>query len=91
MYVCEITSYRTLPSEAEREKHLSYLRSKAKEGKLVMSGRFADSKGALIIWRVDSLEEAERLAKGDPYYQAGLIDYQLREWNVALLHPENIR
>lgn len=90
MYVCEITTYRRLPDDAIREKHLAYLRSKAKQGKLVMSGRFADLKGALIVWRVGSLEEAERLAREDPYYTEGLIDYQLREWNVSLFHPENM-
>jgi len=59
-------------------------------GKLALSGRFADAKGALIIWRVNSLTEAEELARGDPYYQAGLIDYQLREWNLSLKFPENL-
>ncbi|MEM0272329.1 MAG: YciI family protein [Thermoprotei archaeon] len=90
MLVCELTTYRSLPSPQIREEHIAYLRSAGTKGKVVLSGRFADAKGALIIWRVNSLQEAEELAKGDPYYRAGLIDYQLREWNLSLKFPENL-
>jgi len=90
MLVCELTTYRSLPSAEKREEHISYLRSVGARGKLALSGRFADAKGALIIWRVNSLTEAEELARGDPYYQAGLIDYQLREWNLSIKFPENL-
>ncbi|PSN94109.1 hypothetical protein B9Q06_10185 [Candidatus Marsarchaeota G2 archaeon ECH_B_2] len=90
MLVCELTTYRSLPSAEKREEHISYLRCVGARGKLALSGRFADAKGALIIWRVNSLTEAEELARGDPYYQAGLIDYQLREWNLSIKFPENL-
>jgi uncharacterized protein YciI len=90
MLVCELTTYRSLPSAEKREEHISYLRSVGAKGKLALSGRFADAKGALIVWRISSLSEAEELAKGDPYYHAGLIDYQLREWNLSLKFVENL-
>jgi uncharacterized protein YciI len=90
MIVCELTSYRRLPDDKIRASHLSYLESKAKEGKVALSGRFADSKGALIVWRVRSMVEAEELARGDPYYTAGLIDYELREWNLSFKFPQNL-
>lgn len=87
MLVCEITTYRRLPGDDKRAEHLSYLKEKGEAGKLAVSGRFADMKGALIVWRVKSLSEAEQLANGDPYVVSGLVDYELREWNVSLKYP----
>ncbi len=45
-----------------------------------MAGRFADSKGAMILWNTDTLEEARRIAGEDPYVQQNMISYELREW-----------
>ena len=84
MIVCEITTYKNGPPEGEvRKKHLSFLRESGQNGKLLMGGRFADLKGALILWRVDSVEEARGIAEKDPLVIEGLLTYDLREWPAS--------
>ncbi|MEM3671104.1 MAG: YciI family protein [Thermoprotei archaeon] len=82
-YVCETTWYNVVPDSETRSEHLAYIRKKGAEGKVAASGRFRDLKGALIIWRVSSLEEAQKLAAEDPYFKRGLVKFELREWDVA--------
>ncbi|MHB1907547.1 MAG: YciI family protein [Nitrososphaerales archaeon] len=85
MIVCEITIYATMPSEESRSRHLNFLREWGAKGKLLMAGRFADSKGGMILWKGDSLEEIKEICKIDPYVKEGLLkNYELREWPVLL-------
>ena len=48
-----------------------------------MGGRFVDAKGALIIWRVESVEEARSIAQRDPLVAENLVTYDIREWPPA--------
>lgn len=65
-----------------RPTHRQYLASLKEAGKLWASGPFTDDSGALIIYEVDSEEEARRLIEGDPFYAAGVFqDVQLKPWN----------
>lgn len=54
-----------------------------------MGGRFADSKGALIIWKVESLVEARKIAEADPLVIGDLLTFELREWPVAFDYTQN--
>jgi uncharacterized protein YciI len=83
MLVCEITNYTSPLREGDRAEHLRFLNEKAASGKVLMTGRFADSKGALIVWCVSSLDEATNLAQQDPYIRRGLVKYELREWTPS--------
>jgi uncharacterized protein len=80
MYVREETAYKTKPSDDQRKGHLKFLREQGDRGRLVMAGRLTDGLGALIVWNVESIEEAQKLAVEDPYAKAGLVTYTLREW-----------
>jgi len=73
--------------KADREKlshfrgsHLSYMSRLKREGKLKMAGRFTDGSGGMYILVANSLEEANSLAKMDPYHANGLRTYVIREW-----------
>ena len=90
MIVCEITTYKNGPPEGDvRKKHLNFLRESGQKGKLLMAGRFADLKGALILWRVDSIDEARGIAEKDPYAVEGLATYDLREWPAIFDYTRN--
>jgi uncharacterized protein len=89
MYVREETTYRTKPSDDQRRIHLKFLREQGDKGKVVMAGRLADGLGALIIWEVESVEEAQKIASGDPYAKAGLVAYTLREWAPTFDYTKN--
>jgi uncharacterized protein YciI len=65
-----------------RPAHREYLKSLLDQGKLMISGPFADDDGALIIY--DCADEAAARAQlaADPYSQSeGVVaDAQIREW-----------
>jgi uncharacterized protein len=82
MIVCEITRYKTVPTGEPRSRHLQFLKECGEKGKILMAGRFADAKGAMILWNAESFEEIREIAKTDPYVKESLIDYELREWPV---------
>lgn len=65
-----------------RPTHRQYLSKLKETGKLWASGPFTDDSGALIIYEVDSEEEARRLIEQDPFYAAGVFqEIQLKPWN----------
>ena len=83
MIVSEITIYtRGAPSGEIRAKHLRWEKSCGDREKIIMAERFADGKGAQILWNVGSLEEAKQLAEEDPFVEDNLLTYELREWPV---------
>ena len=64
-----------------RPKHREYLASLLEQGKLVLSGPFADDSGALIIYEADKEEEVREFIAADPYTAADAIaELELREW-----------
>jgi uncharacterized protein len=68
--------------------HREYLRSLFDEGKLAISGPWADDSGALIVYEVNDMAEAERILDADPYRSAGVIaNVRLKEWRVVLRAP----
>jgi len=65
-----------------RPTHRQYLSKLKEAGKLWASGPFTDDSGALIIYEVDSEEEARRLIEQDPFHAAGVFqEIQLKPWN----------
>src|SRR5215212_5006530 len=71
-----------------RPVHREYLRSLLDEGKLAISGPWADDTGALIVYEAENMAEAEDILEGDPYRGAGVIaNATLKEWRVVLRAP----
>jgi uncharacterized protein YciI len=71
-----------------RPVHRQYLSALRERGKLWASGPFVDDSGALIIYQVESEEEARQLIKGDPFFAAGVFqDIQLKPWNIVFTPP----
>ncbi len=62
--------------------HLANIQRLANEGKLALAGPFLDDGPlrGLFVFNVASLEEAERIAAGDPAVQAGLLTLELHPW-----------
>ncbi len=69
---------------AVRDKHRAHLRELLGSGHLVMSGPWIDDNGALIVYDVDTIEDAHALIAADPYTQAGVVtEAGLHAWNVV--------
>ena len=78
--------------ERVRLAHQSYARTIKAKGKLIMAGPFADSSGALFIYRAQSNDEALALVLEDPYRAEGVFEtYALSEWRLFGLNAGLIR
>ena len=79
----EIVSFSEQPSNELMKQHRMFLRKKADQQKFVMGGRFADKSGSLMLWQVDSVNEAREIAMEDPYFQNGITTFILKEWGLT--------
>ncbi len=68
--------------------HLAYQAELERDGKLAFAGPMSDETGTqmqgvgLIIYRAESLEEANALAEGDPMHKNGARTFVLRRWLI---------
>lgn len=71
---------------AYRAEHLAIAGKAYQEGKLVMAGALADpADAAVLVFRGDSPEYAEKFAENDPYVRNGLIvSWEVRPWTVVI-------
>lgn len=82
MKVATVIDYGNPDMIAEhRPRHREYLSALKEQGKLAASGPFEDDSGALIIYEVDSLDEAEHLLAADPFREVGVFQtYTMKPW-----------
>jgi len=66
-----------------RQQHLDFLTQQDGEGKIFARGRFTDG-GGLVIYVAASFEEAEQIAKSDPYVASGARTLELYEWEMKV-------
>jgi uncharacterized protein len=69
-----------------REAHLGLVRAAHARGELVLAGALGDPPdGALLVFRADHADVAERFARADPYVMQGLVTgWRVRPWNVVV-------
>ena len=65
--------------EQKLRSHREYLVKVLKE-RLVSAGPFLDHTGGLVITEVQSLEDAEEIAKNDPAVLEGRFNYHVHPW-----------
>ena len=87
MYALAIIRYRRPIEEvlAHHEEHRAYLRDLKAKGVLIASGPLEPRYGGALLLRVpDGAVEAalDAIRDGDPYWKAGLAQYELLAWNV---------
>ena len=66
--------------------HLQMVRQAFERGEIVMAGALADPPdGAVLVFRGDSPEAAEKFAKSDPYVINGLVTrWRVRKWTTVI-------
>jgi len=71
---------------AHRSAHLGRVRDAHARGDLMLAGALGDPPdGALLVFRGDNPEKAERFAKTDPYVTNGLVTrWHVRPWAVVI-------
>lgn len=63
--------------------HVEYRQGFLDDGRLRAAGPFNDDSGALWILEVETIEEAEKIVKGDPFVAAGVS----AKWKLYPLSP----
>ena len=73
--------FREQPGVIEHVKYMSmFMESK----KLVMGGPFLDDSGGMMIYKCDSMEEAQEIANEDPCIKNGLLEVKVKQWLVPM-------
>jgi hypothetical protein len=69
-----------------RDEHLKLAWDAQERGEIVVAGALADPFDmAVLMFKGDSPEVAERFAKADPYVINGLVTgYKVRQWNTVV-------
>jgi uncharacterized protein len=69
-----------------RKAHLAYAEEAHKRDELILAGALADpADSAVLIFRGESPEVAEKFVKNDPYVKNGLIvKWEIRPWTVVI-------
>ena len=62
---------------------MAHLRELDQAGKLVLCGPFLDYAGGMVIVQAESREEAEEIAKRDPFVASGTETYEVRTWELS--------
>lgn len=77
-----ISTYRAPLAEVDtaRDAHMSFLDELEQRGLVVSAGRQNPPVGGMILFNVDSEDEARALLANDPYVLRGLADYEARGW-----------
>ena len=70
-----------------RPAHRQYLTGLQEQGKLVISGPFADDRGGLLVYEAENPEQVERMIKEDPFAASGVfVSWEIRPWNVVFVN-----
>lgn len=84
--VVQYTSNASVIAKA-RPAHRQYLTGLQEQGKLVISGPFADDRGGLLVYEAENQEQVERLIKEDPFGVSGVfVSWEIRPWNVVFVN-----
>ena len=62
------------------DEHKAYLQRYIDEGKIYAKGPFTDHSGGLVIYKVESMDEAKNLIENDPVIRDNTREYTLKEW-----------
>lgn len=89
MYAIAIVRYRRPLEEVivHQDPHRAYLRALKEQGTLIASGPQDPRYGGIFLLKVpdEQPEKAlDRIRDDDPFYQAGVAQYELLPWNVII-------
>ena len=70
---------------------MAYTRQLFDQGKIVLGGAATDGAIGIIVWRVDSAEEMQRIYENDPAMKAGIGRSELHPFRIGHLSGLEIR
>ncbi|HLQ74330.1 MAG TPA: YciI family protein [Bacillota bacterium] len=81
-----IAQMKTIDKDKDNEilkEHIAYLEEQIDAGKILAKGPFTDHTGGMIIFNVDSLEEAKEIAAKDPAAIEKSREFIFKEWKCS--------
>jgi uncharacterized protein YciI len=84
--IVQYTSDASIIAKA-RPAHRQYLTGLQEQGKLAISGPFADDRGGLLVYEAENPEEVQRMITEDPFATSGVfVSWEIRPWNVVFVN-----
>jgi uncharacterized protein YciI len=72
-----------------RPAHRQYLTGLIEQGKLVISGPFADDRGALLVYEAENPAQVETMIVEDPFAIHGVfVSWEIQPWNVVFINQK---
>lgn len=72
-----------------RPAHREYLTGLYQQGKVVISGPFADDSGGLLVYEAETPAEVEKMVAEDPFAKHGVfVSWEIRPWKVIFVNRE---
>jgi len=65
--------------------HMTYTKKLFDQGKIVLGSAATDGAIGVIVWRVESAEEMQRIYENDPAVKAGIGYPELHPFRIGLL------
>lgn len=88
MYAIALIRYRAPLEQIEHatQTHRAYLATLRDSGLLLASGPLDPRTGGFLLLRVpdDDPTALDRIRDGDPFWQQGLVNYELSRWNPGI-------
>jgi uncharacterized protein YciI len=90
MYALALIRYRRPVEEVvvHQEGHRAFQRKLQEEGKLLAAGPHDPRFGGMMLLRVgdeNPQQALDAIRDADPYYRAGVVQYELLCWNVVIV------
>jgi uncharacterized protein len=73
-------STRGYREQAGIDQHVAYMQDFFDRGTLVLGGPFLDNSGGMMVFDLDSAQEAQSVAEGDPTVKTGLLAVTVKPW-----------
>ncbi|MFL7026862.1 YciI family protein [Enterovibrio norvegicus] len=85
MFVVSLT-YTVALSEVDQyiDAHIAYLEKQYAEGHFLASGRKVPRTGGIILARANDRAHLDAILRADPFYQAGVADYDIMEFEPSM-------
>jgi uncharacterized protein YciI len=86
MFIVSLT-YKSDLEEVDRhlDAHVDYLKQEYAEGNFIASGRKIPRTGGIILSCVKNKDELELILAKDPFYKAGIAEYDIIEFDPSMV------
>lgn len=64
--------------------HKVFVQSLIDQGHQAKTGYWGDFGGGMLLFKADSLAQAQEIVQQDPLIQGGCVEYELHEWRIVL-------